>query len=135
MSFRDALETIVPSEIFGSCFLNPVSTSELDTAPTVNNSHRSAAHAASGGGVLEKIDPFDTVLASPTKHLSPILACSGGNMLKNEDVSPPTLEIFGTGSLDHVLTMDTGYSYLRPKTPNNNFAFKQWIRCRVAQIV
>jgi len=73
---------------------------------------------------LEKIDPLDTVFVSPTKHLSPILACSGGNILKNEDlvlddVSPPTLEIFGTGYLDHVLTTDTGYNYLRPKTPNN----------------
>lgn len=58
----------VPSEIFSSCFFNPISTMptdyggtwsatnpELDTAPTVNNSHRSAAHAGSGGGVLEEM--------------------------------------------------------------------------------
>ncbi len=73
---------------------------------------------------MEKIDPLDTVLASPTKHLSPILACSDNNILKNKDlvldnISSPTLKIFGTGSLDHILTTDTGYSYLRSKTPNN----------------
>ncbi len=59
---------------------------------------------------MEENDPLDT------KHLSPIIACSGGNILKNEDlvlddVSPPTTpEIFGT---------DAGYSYPRPTTPNN----------------
>ncbi len=113
----------VLSEIFSSCFVNPISimptdyggtwsaiNPELDTVPTVNNSHRSAAYAGSGGGVLEKNDPLDI------KYLFPILACSGGNILKNEslvldDVFPlTTLEIFGT---------DTGYSYLRPTTPNN----------------
>ncbi len=70
----------------------------------------------SQNGVLEKNDPLDTVLASPTKHLSPILACSSGNILKNEDLvlddvsSPTTLGIFDT---------DTGCSYPRPTTPNN----------------
>jgi hypothetical protein len=93
---------------------------ELDTAPTLNNSHRSAAHAGSGGGVLE-----NNVLASPIQHLSPILACSGGNILKNEylvldNIYPPiTLKICGTDSLDHIFTTAIEYSYPRLTTPNN----------------
>jgi hypothetical protein len=87
---------------------------EFDTIPTVNDDHKSAAHAGSGGGVLE-----NNILASPTQHLSPI------NILKNEylmldDICPPTvLKICGTDFLDHILITAIEYNYLRFTISNN----------------
>jgi hypothetical protein len=83
----------------------------------VNNNHGSAIHTDSGDEILE-----NNVLISPIQYLSPILAYSGGNNLKNEylmldDIYPPTtLEICGTDSLDHILITA---SYPRSTTPNN----------------